>query len=151
MENASKALLIAGGFLITILFLSLVSYLFAFMRGYSTSKIEQIEASKANEFNQQFLNYAGRDDLTIQDVITIVNLAKDNNKSEVRPTNVKVWVSPKFGGAKDWTLYTEEDLMFIIKNKLYSTESEEYICSNDGIIIDPDTLLVKSVNISVKK
>ena len=60
MENASKALLIAGAVLIAILLLTLFSYLITKM-SENTARIHAImEESEITEFNQQFLNYEGR-------------------------------------------------------------------------------------------
>ena len=80
MENASKALLIAGGVLIAMLVLSLGVY---FARTYAehTARIyQQMENSKRTEFNQQFIKYDGMANLNIQDVATLINLAKDSNE-----------------------------------------------------------------------
>lgn len=145
MENASKALLIAGGFLVTILFLSLVAYLFTLGREYSSKKIDEIKSKEQNQFNQQFLNYAGRTDLTIQDVVTIVNLAKDNNKSNKRPTTVNVFVDGR--NWVDETIMSEDTIRDTIKEKLYKVT---YTCSNDGITIDGNTLLVTRSNYNRK-
>ena len=41
---------------------------------------KQIEADRLNEFNTQFTSYEGKEDITIYDVITVTNLAKENNK-----------------------------------------------------------------------
>lgn len=80
MENASKALLMAAGVLIGILILSLAVYLFATF-GFSSAQMhKQIEADRLNEFNTQFTSYEGKEDITIYDVITVANLAKENNE-----------------------------------------------------------------------
>lgn len=81
MENASKALLIAGGVLIAILVLTLGVFIARNMADYTSKVYAQLEESERTEFNQQFLNYDKRKDLTSQDVITIINLAKDSNRS----------------------------------------------------------------------
>ena len=47
---------------------------------FSLRTYRQLEDSKRTEFNQQFLNYNGKTDLTVQDIVTIINLAKDSNK-----------------------------------------------------------------------
>ena len=92
MENASKALLISAGVLLAILLLSLFAYLMRQM-GASTSGIySTLSQHEISEFNQKFLNYEGRKKLSIQDVITIVNLAKDNNEKANRPTIIEVKV-----------------------------------------------------------
>lgn len=90
MENASKALLIAGGVLLTILVLSLAAYLFKQMGSNSSEIYAQMRENEINEFNQQFFNYDGRNDLNIQDVVTIINLAKDNNDAKRFPVVIQV-------------------------------------------------------------
>ena len=57
MENASKALLIAGSVLIAILLLTLFSYLFTKMSEDSSRIVDAIEQNNKLEFNQQFLTY----------------------------------------------------------------------------------------------
>lgn len=90
MENASKAILIAGGVLLMIMALSFATYIFRSI-GESTSEYyEQLEQSDIDQFNQKFTKYEGKNDLTIQDVVSIVNLAKDNNQTEKMPVEVKV-------------------------------------------------------------
>ena len=89
MENASKALLIAGGVLIAILVMTLGIYFSRMIADHSARVYAQLEESRRTEFNQKFLNYdinhrkedgSSYIDLTIQDVVTIVNLAKNSNE-----------------------------------------------------------------------
>ena len=79
MENASKALLMAAGVLIGILILSLAVYLFATFGATSAEVHRQNDANRINEFNTQFTSYEGKQDITIYDVITVANLATENN------------------------------------------------------------------------
>lgn len=79
MENASKALLIAGGVLIAILVASLGVYFSRTMADDVAEFYKMLEESKKTEFNQQFLVY-NENKVNIQDILTIVNLAKDSNK-----------------------------------------------------------------------
>ena len=95
MENASKALLIAGGVLIAILILTLFAYLFGQMAENTSNIYNTIEQSEIAEFNQKFINYEGRGigelsdkPLTVQDVATLINLAQDNNKNPKFPTKL---------------------------------------------------------------
>lgn len=81
MENASKAIIIAGGFLLMIMALSLAMFIFRNIGNSTSEYYEQLEQSDIDEFNQKFTKYDGKKDLTIQDVISIVNLAKDNNET----------------------------------------------------------------------
>ncbi|MCI9177037.1 MAG: hypothetical protein HFJ28_00240 [Clostridia bacterium] len=89
MENASRALVIAGSVLIGVLLLSIGVYIFTMYGDYSKSIYEKIEDAKNDQFNSQFLKYYGsRTDnnnkeetilCTAHDIISIANLAKQNN------------------------------------------------------------------------
>jgi len=81
MENASKALLIAGGVLIAILVASLGVYFWESFSEQTARIAQQMENDRKTEFNQQFMKYNGMSDLRIHDVITLINLAKDSNIS----------------------------------------------------------------------
>ena len=88
MENASKALLMAGGVLIAILVLSLATRLFK--SAYSVSKTydDQMQATESRSFNAHFTRFYGapkdgvatQQQATIHDVITTVNFVRDYNK-----------------------------------------------------------------------
>lgn len=80
MENASKALIMAAGVLIGVLILSLAVYLFVSFGTSSAQVHKQNEENQLNEFNTQFTSYEGREDITIYDVITVKNLANENNR-----------------------------------------------------------------------
>lgn len=92
MENASKALLIAGAMLLFILVLTFSVYLVRRIGGQTSELYGDIEQSKIDEFNQKFLIYNGKEDLRIHDVISIINLAKDNNEHARFPVVIKVKV-----------------------------------------------------------
>ena len=79
MENASKALLMAAGVLIGILVLSLAVYLFITFGASSREINARIEDAQLTKFNAQFNVYADRDDITIYDIISLANLAEENN------------------------------------------------------------------------
>ena len=96
MENASKALLIAGGVLIGILVLTFFVYIYQQMTGDAQEIYTALDRPEVSNFNQKFLNYEGRDDLTIQEVVTIVNMAKDNNDAERKPIRIAVYVGRKW-------------------------------------------------------
>ena len=84
MENASKALLIAGGMLLVILI----------MCSQTSEFYKDISDTKVYEFNQQFFNYE-RNDLRIQDIITLINLARDVNEREQMPSKIDVFLNGK--------------------------------------------------------
>ena len=92
MENASKALLIAGGMILVILILSVFVYI-SRKTAKSTSNIyENLEESAITEFNQQFLNFQEKQKLTMQDVVSVAYLAKNNNEKRKMPVEVHVFV-----------------------------------------------------------
>ncbi len=82
MENASKALIMAGGVLIGILILSLAVYLFIDFGGKASVIHDRITSNQLTQFNAQFNIYDGRKDVTIYQIITVANLAYQNNIDE---------------------------------------------------------------------
>lgn len=78
MENAVKALLIAAGVLIGVLILSMAVALYTSLSGYAEEVTIGIEQNELNRFNEQFTRYI-RNDLTIHDVVTVANIAYENN------------------------------------------------------------------------
>lgn len=78
MENASKALLMAASVLIGILIISLAVYLFVTFGSASAKMHKQNEVQQIAQFNSQFTSYEEKE-CTIYDVITLANLATENN------------------------------------------------------------------------
>ena len=79
MENASKALLMTASMLIGLLVISLAVYLFVSFGTQSAQIHKQRDQDELNQFNIQFMAYEGKDDVTIYDVVTVANLASENN------------------------------------------------------------------------
>ena len=78
MENASKALIMAGGILLGILILTLMVTLFISAKDLSASYEERKQSESVQQFNVNFTKYIGQK-LTIHQVVTISNFAKENN------------------------------------------------------------------------
>lgn len=88
MENATKALIIAGAVLIGIILLSIGVALWRNFSNFSAENAQSTRTRQLEEFNIKFKKYefnsqATREDeqnyITAQDVRTIANLAKDYN------------------------------------------------------------------------
>ena len=80
MDNASKALLMAGSDLLSIMIITLAIYLFANFH-QATSQIEgNVEESQVMQFNNQFTKYESNNQVTIYEVLSMANLATQNNK-----------------------------------------------------------------------
>ena len=61
MENASKALLIAGGVLITMIVASLGVYLYSVYHEHSEIMLAAMSEKDVTEFNSKFWAFEGRD------------------------------------------------------------------------------------------
>lgn len=79
MENASKALLMAGGILLAVLVLGLLGLLLSSITSKKLSEEKSLEAQQLQEFNQQWEAY-NKKALYGTDIITVVNKAIENNK-----------------------------------------------------------------------
>ena len=86
MENASKALLMAGGILLGILILALMVTLFASTSSLSTRYEKTKQEEMVQQFNSNFTQFLGKD-ITIHDVVTICNFAAFNS-NKVKKVNV---------------------------------------------------------------
>ena len=91
MENASKALLIAGGVLIAIIILALIVGVFRSAGNQSRTYNKTMQAEEITKFNSNFTKFLGKN-LTIHEVVTICNFAEQNNihKVEIPESQKKI-------------------------------------------------------------
>lgn len=83
MENASKALVVAGAVLIAVLMLVIAVTLHNRYRA-TAQNIEGTQAAQElGDFNSEFEKYIGRKDITIQEVLTVKNLIAEYNEKGV--------------------------------------------------------------------
>jgi hypothetical protein len=82
MDNASRALLIAGGILISIAVIGLATYLFASARGVIGESAKRLEIEQVLSFNRFYTGYPS----TIRgiDAVNIKNKVVDNNNNQDR-------------------------------------------------------------------
>ena len=80
MENASKALIMAGGILLSIMILSLLVYVGTSMSDMAESQDRKLLTQQIEEFNKGYLAY-NKTRLYGTDVITVVNKAVNHNKT----------------------------------------------------------------------
>ena len=161
MENASKALIMAAGVLIAMMILALAVYLVITFGSVSAEVHQKNEETQILDFNQQFFQYDGRDDLTIYDVVTVANYARNNNMNYefstiIRPSKIDdkfyVAVNLKSGSStENLELKTPEELDYIINNGLSNIQSEnatalpKYTCKGEDIKISTSTKRVYSI------
>ena len=122
MENASKALLISGGILIAMLVISIGVYLFSNYRTIGMSYEENINATEINKFNVNFTKFEGRKDISIQEIVTLANFAKQY--TEETSTNIKVRALGK-------DLTKTDNLIEIVKENIDKKFKCENIQEND--------------------
>lgn len=80
MENASKALLIAGGVLITMIVASFGVYLYGVYHDHSEKMLAKMSEKEVSEFNAKFLAFEDKE-LTANEVVSILNLVRENLKN----------------------------------------------------------------------
>ena len=134
MENATKALLIAAGVLIGIMVISLGISLYASLGSYVDSTKEQLEENEIAKFNAQFFKYDNID-VGIQDVVTVANIAYENNKNlgdingEADENSLYVSVNIQYNGTQQLediqkTINSQESNVWD-SSKLLSEDSRE--------------------------
>lgn len=79
MENASKALIMVGGILITVMVISLCMYLFTSARGVADASEKRLQVSQIEGFNRFFVNYPN--EITGLDVYNIIGKCEDINNT----------------------------------------------------------------------
>lgn len=77
MDNASKALIMAGGVLITVMIISISLYVLTSARGVASASEDRIVASQIEAFNRFFINYDST--ITGLDVYNIIGKIDDIN------------------------------------------------------------------------
>ena len=82
MENASKALIMAGGLLIALMIASIMVYLYADY-GRSAKEInDRIHERQESQERNEYTKYTGSLENTMYDVITVVNKARNDNANK---------------------------------------------------------------------
>lgn len=116
MENASKALIMAGGVLIAILVIAVGIYLIMTYSQISSTQEKTIVTKDVMKFNSNFTTLENRSDITAQEIVTVKNFV-DNYKKQ---TGFEVNITG---------VYFETDLNKFIKdnsNNLYKCNIEGY-------------------------
>lgn len=102
MENASKALIMAGTILIAILVLTVGVYIFINFSEFSKSNEEKQVKQELIMENNKFLKYDGRTDLKVQDMKSVTNLVKEYNNKCLEENKIAI-----FYGSLDLLLWND--------------------------------------------
>ncbi len=78
-DNASRALLMAAEVLIAMLVVGLGVFLVIRMGTFSRNMNTEMDEQRIAQYNENFYQYSGRVDITAQEIVTMINLAKEQN------------------------------------------------------------------------
>lgn len=127
MENASKALVIAGGILLAMLTISLLFLLLSNINSSKMTEEEKLAAKQLQEFNQQWEAY-NKKVLYGTDVISVLNKAMDNNsKASVEDDTNKYYVNVKVNLRKGTDIIDFTTKITKLDLKTGITSSENFI------------------------
>lgn len=118
MENASKALLIAGGVLISILILTVGVYLYTAFSGQGKEYKTLISTIEIQKFNSDFEVFNGKTNVTPYEIATAVKLAEEYKGY------IQIDVYNKNGSKKN--IDKSEDFIQEFINSIFSCKSIEY-------------------------
>lgn len=91
MENASKALMIAGGVLITIIIVSVLVFAFDQFKSLPKTQEEIKQAEQLEQFNKKYESY-NKKNMYGADVVSVINMANNNNES-TNANDEKYWIT----------------------------------------------------------
>lgn len=143
MENASKALLIAGGILILIILVSLVLLVKGNISNYYASEEELKMTEDKTKFNEQFTRY-NRNDVAGYELISLSNKIIDYNErlssetsegNDVKANPVKISI----------TLWKDTNKREEVMN-LLSYDNNFYLIGKSGQLIENNSYLNKNKN-----
>lgn len=142
MENASKALIMAGSILIGIIIVSTFVYVFRSSADFAQSYEKTASTVNITKFNDKFEQFSDRTDITIYEIVSLVNYAKNYNKDNSSQIDVVV-------GNTSYTQLSDSILMDYIKKYQMGQEDEKiYAC--EKIEYNPDTHYVCLIKFNVR-
>ena len=129
MENASKALLMAGGILIDIIFIALLVKSFTTVSMFQKAKLTEEEQEQLVAFNEQYTKYLGQY-VYGTEVISVINRSL-NDKSHAVTTTIKFNNGYSYT-RKEWDIYKHKYVEKTIsikagKELTITNENDEYV------------------------
>lgn len=154
MENATKAMMIAGGVLIGVMIISLGLVLYSELGTYVESTYQDIRFNDIKKFNAQFtqyINYEGEEEkftLITHDIITAANLAYENNidhNSNISTSKVEVYLD---GVQIDEMIQSFSGFNFLMTFRERKSDGTfyKYKCTADDVKMNPDTGRVERID-----
>lgn len=151
-QNLSRALLMAAAVLVAMLVLALGAYLYSSFSARVEETVKQNEVALIQTYNDKFTQYEKRENLSVQDIVSIINLAREcniNNQVVGEDTTSNLYIKVSITGvsaANITNLETDANYLYwdkyvkLIENSNIS--SEKYRCET---VISSVNKRVKSV------
>ena len=143
MENASKALLIAGAILVVILIIAVGMIVYNSSRGTIDEAVSQMSAQEVSMYNSQFTTYEG-DRANASQVRSLLDVIQTNNKKNTNTTAKTVKIT--FSDAKTGDNFSKTTETDAVKAKVISGKFYTISCSDD----EPADGLISLVTITAK-
>ena len=134
MENASKALIIAGAILLSILLITLG--IFIFQQAQSTIQNSGMSQAEINTFNSQFSKYEGKKGSEVKSMIQEINVNNAQDESGEHQITVTGVVTATTAGSAGGSSAKKNQYLTskIVNTKTYEIEITGY--ENNGRISD---------------
>ena len=81
MDNASKALIMVGEILIAMMVVGIIVYSISNFGKFSSNINQKLEQNTQIDFNNTFFKYERRIDITADEIVSVINFAKNTNDS----------------------------------------------------------------------
>ena len=146
MDNIAKALIMAAGILMTVMVLSLASYLMVSFGNDAARLQEENMEVQIGKFNGQFTSYLENKKINIYDVIYLTNIANDNNIANGYKTRKTSADEGKYKDAHDAYVYVLLDGKYITYGKDNTGMDEKYLN-----LIQKDLTEIKKVGGAVQE
>lgn len=151
MENASKALIMAGGMLLAILIVSLLIYAWSLFSEYQTSRDSLAEIEDTAKFNEQFANY-DRDDVQGYELLSLLNKIIDynermttdtvnDNSERYKPISIKIDLVNETERKK----LTYNDKIMLFESDTYE-DNELTAVNNSGVRTSFKNTIISKIN-----
>lgn len=122
MENASKALLMAGGILIALLIIGMLLLMITNIGDYQRTKDSGAKATQIAKFNRDFERYTDDNGIKGTDIVSLINKIADYNSKQTNNTG-------KSSGSTNYVDYTVRMLITIRGLEEFN---EKYAYSDDS-------------------
>ena len=110
MENASKAILIAGGMLLGVVLLGLMVYLFRAGAGLGQAYDSKSEQEEILSFNSEVEKYVISEEILPQDIVSLANFVYNNNRKNEFNTSVSIAVEVRAESGKIYKILPTDTL-----------------------------------------